>query len=173
VSTEPGNEPNLLIDGKWVAASGGTYEIINPATEQVVGHAPNATADDALAAAKSADAIRAKAPELLPLVIADTGATLAVGSGMQVPVAADRFNRYARDFRSPGRSPLQQPTSARSAQVQHAGVGDECRDADARHQLPPLGVELGEHLLLLCGRPLGRPGAVGHLDDLVLVALHG
>ena len=129
MSTEPRNEPNLLIDGEWVPASGGTYEIINPATEQVVGHAPNATAEDALAAARAAKAalpgwsalsadewsslmaqaavaIRAKAPELLPLVIAETGATLAVGSGMQVPVAADRFNRYARDFRNLLQTPL-------------------------------------------------------------------
>ena len=49
--------------------------------------------------AKAARAIRAKAPELLPLVIAETGATAAVGSRMQVPVAADRFDRYSRDLR--------------------------------------------------------------------------
>jgi acyl-CoA reductase-like NAD-dependent aldehyde dehydrogenase len=144
VSTEPRNEPNLLIDGEWVAASGGTYEIINPATEQVVGHAPNATADDALAAAKAAkaalpawsamsaddratlmakaaDAIRAKAPELLPLVIAETGATLAVGSGMQVPVAADRFNRYARDFRGILQTPLP-PQTATATPLAPGGV---------------------------------------------------
>lgn len=144
MSTEPRNEPNLLIDGEWVAASGGTYEIINPATEQVVGHAPNATADDALAAAKAAkaalpawsamsaddratlmakaaDAIRAKAPELLPLVIAETGATLAVGSGMQVPVAADRFNRYARDFRGILQTPLP-PQTATATPLAPGGV---------------------------------------------------
>ena len=144
MSTEPRNEPNLLIDGSWVPASGGTYEIINPATEQVVGHAPNATADDALAAAKAAkaalpawsamsaddraslmakaaDAIRAKAPELLPLVIAETGATLAVGSGMQVPVAADRFNRYARDFRNILQTPLP-PQTATATPLAPGGV---------------------------------------------------
>ncbi|HXZ62513.1 MAG TPA: aldehyde dehydrogenase family protein, partial [Acidimicrobiales bacterium] len=116
------NEHQLLIGGKWVDASEGTYEIINPATEQVVGHAPNAGAHDALAAAaaakeaqpgwaawsvedrsalmrEAAAAIRAKASELLPLVIAETGATATVGSRMQVPVAADRFERYARDPR--------------------------------------------------------------------------
>ena len=144
MSTEPRNEPNLLIDGEWVPASGGTYEIINPATETVVGHAPNATADDALAAAraakdalpawsalsaddraslmaKAADAIRAKAPELLPLVIAETGATLAVGSGMQVPVAADRFNRYARDFRNILQTPLP-PQTATATPLAPGGV---------------------------------------------------
>jgi acyl-CoA reductase-like NAD-dependent aldehyde dehydrogenase len=116
------DEHQLLIGGKWVDASDGTYEIVNPATEELVGRAPNASAADALAAAAAAKeaqpawaawsaddrsalmrdaaaAIRAHAAELLPLVIAETGATATVGSRMQVPVAADRFERYARDPR--------------------------------------------------------------------------
>ena len=115
-------ERQLLIGGKWVDASGDAYEVINPATEEVVGLAPQATVADAEAAAaaardalpgwaatdpdfrlklmaKAAEAIRAKAADLLPLVIAETGATAAVGSRMQVPVAADRFDRYSRDLR--------------------------------------------------------------------------
>ncbi len=115
-------ERQLLIGGKWVEASGDAYEVVNPATEEVVGTAPQATVADAEAAAaaardalpgwsatapeerlalmaKAAGAIRAKASELLPLVIAETGATAAVGSKMQVPVAADRFDRYSRDLR--------------------------------------------------------------------------
>src|ERR1700735_5109820 len=117
------DEHQLLIGGKWVDASEGTYEIVNPATEDIVGLAPNASADDALAAAaaakeaqpgwaawsqddrsalmrEAAAAIRAKSAELLPLVIAETGATATVGSRMQVPVAADRFERYSRDPRA-------------------------------------------------------------------------
>lgn len=113
----------LLIGGKWVEASGGTYPIVNPATEETVGPAPEATEADAEAAALAASealpswaatpveerqalmaaaarAIRARAQELLPLVIAETGATAAVGSRMQVPVAADRFDRYSRDSRA-------------------------------------------------------------------------
>ena len=35
----------------------------------------------------------------MPLVIAETGATASVGSRMQVPVSADRFDRYSRDIR--------------------------------------------------------------------------
>src|SRR5580658_7982369 len=116
-------ESQLLIGGKWVEASGDPYEVINPATEEVVGTAPQASVADAEAAAaaardalpgwsatapevrlalmaKAAEAIRAKAADLLPLVIAETGATAAVGSRMQVPVAADRFDRYSRDLRS-------------------------------------------------------------------------
>jgi phenylacetaldehyde dehydrogenase len=123
------DEHQLLIGGKWVDASGGTYDIMNPATEEVVGQAPNATAADAAAAAaaakealpawaampadersalmkKAAAAIRAKAADLLPLVIAETGATMVVGGRMQVPVAADRFERYSRDPRSVLQTPL-------------------------------------------------------------------
>ena len=35
--------------------------------------------------------------DLVPLIISETGATLTVGSRMQVPVAIERFERYARD----------------------------------------------------------------------------
>src|ERR1700734_3668461 len=95
------DEHQLLIGGKWVDASDGTYEIINPATEDAVGLAPEPSADDAppTAAAAAAEpgpllreaagAIGAKSRVRLPLVIAETGATAPVGSRMQVPVAAD------------------------------------------------------------------------------------
>jgi acyl-CoA reductase-like NAD-dependent aldehyde dehydrogenase len=122
-------ERQLLIGGKWVDASDGTYEVINPATEETVGLAPDASVADAEAAAAAAKeafpawaatpaeerlalmaaaarAIRSRAGELLPLVIAETGATAAVGSRMQVPVAADRFERYARDLRHVAQRPL-------------------------------------------------------------------
>jgi acyl-CoA reductase-like NAD-dependent aldehyde dehydrogenase len=122
-------ERQLLIGGKWVDASGDPYEVVNPATEEPVGLAPQATATDAEAAAaaarealpgwaatapedrlalmaKAAAAIRVKAADLLPLVIAETGATAAVGSKMQVPVAADRFDRYSRDLRHVALRPL-------------------------------------------------------------------
>ena len=118
----PRDETQLLIGGQWVEAGDGTYDIVNPATEEVVGQAPNASVADAEAAAaaarealpawaatpaeerlallkKAAGAIRAKNDELVPLVIAETGATASVGSRMQVPVCADRFDRYSRDIR--------------------------------------------------------------------------
>jgi acyl-CoA reductase-like NAD-dependent aldehyde dehydrogenase len=41
------DETQLLIGGKWVDAGNGTYDIINPATEQPVGQAPNASTRDA------------------------------------------------------------------------------------------------------------------------------
>ena len=116
------DETQLLIGGSWVDAGDGTNDIINPATEQLVGPAPNATVEDARNAAaaaaeafpawsatpveerlallkKAASAIRAKNDELVPLVIAECGATASVGSRMQVPVTADRFDRYSRDLR--------------------------------------------------------------------------
>src|SRR5580698_2337470 len=142
-STGP-NEQHLLIGGKWLEASDGTYDVINPATEGVVGQAPNASAGDALAAAaaakdaqaawaawsvedrsalmrEAAAAIRAKSADLLPLVIAETGATATVGSRMQVPVAADRFERYARDPRQVLQTPLL-PQSAQATPLAPGGI---------------------------------------------------
>lgn len=109
----------LYIDGSWVEAGGGTYPIDNPATEAIVGEAPNATADDARAAAaaakaafrtwsrttpeeraalldRAADAYEKRAEEFVPLVQAETGATLRVTKTMQVPNVAARLRRYAR-----------------------------------------------------------------------------
>jgi acyl-CoA reductase-like NAD-dependent aldehyde dehydrogenase len=108
-----------LIGGEWVAGGAGTYAVINPATEQVVAHAPEGSVDDVRAAAAAAakafpawsrtpaaerarlieaagKRLAARTPELLPLVIAETGATASVGSLMQIPVAISRFDRYAR-----------------------------------------------------------------------------
>jgi acyl-CoA reductase-like NAD-dependent aldehyde dehydrogenase len=44
----------------------------------------------------TAELVRKRADELLPLLLAETGATVSVGSKLQVPVCADRFERYAR-----------------------------------------------------------------------------
>jgi len=116
------DETQLLIGGEWVDAGDGTYDVINPATEEVVGQAPNASVADAEAACAAARAafpawaatpaaerlallkaasaaIRARNDDLVPLVIAETGATASVGSRMQVPISADRFERYSRDIR--------------------------------------------------------------------------
>ena len=109
----------LLIGGEWVDGDNGTYAIINPATEEVVGEAPEASADQALAAARAAQAafpgwsrtpaserarlleaagvmLQQRAADLVPLIISETGATALVGSRMQVPVGVERFQRYAK-----------------------------------------------------------------------------
>ncbi|MBU3702600.1 MAG: aldehyde dehydrogenase family protein, partial [Acidimicrobiia bacterium] len=108
-----------LIGGDWVPGGDGTYDIINPATEQVVAAAPEASSDDvARAAAAAAEAfgswsrttpaeraellaaagaeLAKRTPDLIPLVIAEAGATSSVGSLMQIPVAISRFDRYAK-----------------------------------------------------------------------------
>ena len=108
----------LIIGGEKVEAAGG-YVIVNPATEQVVGVAPDASVEqaaDACAAAKGAfdswsrtsfaeryalldrfaDVWDAHAAELVPLVQAETGATMRVAKTMQVPQVSARFRRYAQ-----------------------------------------------------------------------------
>ncbi len=110
----------LLIGGEWVEGDNGTYPIINPATEQVEAHAPEASVAQALAAARAAkeafprwaatpaaerarlltavtEKLSQRQAELVPMIIAETGATAQVGSKMQVPVAIERFTRYSRD----------------------------------------------------------------------------
>ena len=116
---DPDASYRLLIGGDWVEAGDGTYPIVNPATEQVVGQAPNASVADAEAAAeaaaaafpawartspderaaliaRAADLLDQRYAELVPLVQAETGATLRVTKQMQVPMAAVRFRRYAK-----------------------------------------------------------------------------
>ena len=111
--------PQLLIGGEWLDGADGGYEIINPATEEVVGVAPEASEAQALDAARAAqeafpawsqtspevranllqkvaDAMRDKFDDLLPLVIAETGCTATVGKQMQVPQARVRFETYSR-----------------------------------------------------------------------------
>ena len=114
------HEWKLLIGGELVDGANGTSPIVNPATEEVVGLAPEASVDQALDAARAAqeafpawsatpvaeraamlravtDQLMKLQVDLVPLIISETGATLTVGSRMQVPVAIERFERYARD----------------------------------------------------------------------------
>ncbi|HET9728938.1 MAG TPA: aldehyde dehydrogenase family protein [Acidimicrobiia bacterium] len=109
----------LLIGGEWVDGAAGAYDVINPATEDVVDQAPEASPDQACDAARAAqaafpawsqtspderarllqrtaDLMRDHFDELLPLVIAETGCTATVGKQMQVPQARVRFETYAR-----------------------------------------------------------------------------
>src|SRR5689334_19917740 len=119
----------LLIGGEWVDGDDGGYDIVNPATEEVVGVAPEASAAQARDAARAArdafdswsqtdpkerarllqataDAIRERRKDLIPLVIAETGCTATVGKQMQVPQAAIRFDTYARYALEPDVIPL-------------------------------------------------------------------
>jgi phenylacetaldehyde dehydrogenase len=107
----------LLIGDEWVKTDK-TYEIVNPATEEVVGLAPEATVADAQAAATAAraaldgwattpmvercrligqagEALAAHVPEFVSLVQSETGSTITVAEQMQLPVAVQRFAAYA------------------------------------------------------------------------------
>ena len=109
----------MLIGGHWVDGMEGTTSIMNPASEEIVGHAPQASVSQAEAAAQAArdalprwsatppaerarllqavaDRLRERQADLVPLIISETGATAQVGSRMQVPVAIERFERYAK-----------------------------------------------------------------------------
>jgi acyl-CoA reductase-like NAD-dependent aldehyde dehydrogenase len=119
----------LLIGGEWVDGADGGYDVVNPATEEIVGVAPEASPAQALQAARAAQdafpewsqttpefraelltkaavAIKARFAELLTTVIAETGCTETVGKQMQVPTAWTRFETYARLALDPTVIPL-------------------------------------------------------------------
>ena len=114
----------LYIDGKWSDAGGGTFDVINPATEEVVAAAPNATRADldrAIAAArrafdegpwrKTTPADRARVLERLigaldrrrerlrEILIATAGATW-VSHSVQLDFPYQLLGRYAELVRS-------------------------------------------------------------------------
>lgn len=109
----------LFVGGSWVEPDGGHYEVIDPASEETVGWAPEASRDQVLAACaaareafgpwsrtapeeraavlgRAAGIIAARLKEHAELARAETGATTGTARGMQVGVAAARFRRYAR-----------------------------------------------------------------------------
>ncbi|MEU0783331.1 aldehyde dehydrogenase family protein [Streptomyces sp. NPDC006173] len=119
-------EQRLFIGGSWVTPELGFYEVTDPATERVVGLAPEASRAQVHAAAAAAreafgawsrtpaeerGAVLARAADhigrhLVPyadLAQAESGATTGTARGMQVGVGAARFRRYARP------EPVEQP----------------------------------------------------------------
>ncbi|MFF2406679.1 aldehyde dehydrogenase family protein [Streptomyces sp. NPDC058092] len=114
----------LFIGGEWTEPDRGHYEVINPATEGVVGLAPEASREQVYAAASAAReafatwsrtrpeeraAILDRAADLMQrdltgnaaLAQAESGATTATARGMQVAVGAARFRRYAKGALEP------------------------------------------------------------------------
>ncbi|MBA2281408.1 MAG: aldehyde dehydrogenase family protein [Actinomycetota bacterium] len=135
-------EYRMLIGGERAAGARGTYEIVNPATEAIVGAAPEASveqAEQAAAAAaaafpawsrtkpehraellnKAGDLLRERMEDLIPLVQAETGATLRLASTMQVPTCIERLRRYAKGALEPTQIPL--PPSEMPSTVLAAG----------------------------------------------------
>ena len=114
----------VLVGGDRSAGARGTYDIVNPATEAVVGRAPEVSVEQVEQATRSAagafgdwsrttprhrgelldrlaDILARQADDLVPLVQAETGATLRVAQTMQVPQTIDRLRRYARGAAEP------------------------------------------------------------------------
>ncbi|MFJ5777650.1 aldehyde dehydrogenase family protein [Streptomyces sp. NPDC093094] len=112
-------EQRLFVGGAWVEPDGGHYEVVDPATEETVGRAPEASRAQVHAAcaaarealgpwsrtpaqeraavlARAADLVRDRAADHTRLARAETGATTATARAMQVGVAVARLRRYAR-----------------------------------------------------------------------------
>src|SRR5437016_4878489 len=110
----------VLIGGRWVPAAGGTYPVVNPATEERAGHAPACSVAQAEAAARAAreafergpwrtmsgaersvllgtaaERFQAEMDGLVELTIAETGAVRAVAQAQQVRAVAARLRRAA------------------------------------------------------------------------------
>ncbi|MFD4631261.1 aldehyde dehydrogenase family protein [Streptomyces sp. NPDC058284] len=120
-SRRPGR---LFIGGEWTVPDGGHYEVVNPATEDVVGLAPEASGEQVRAAATAAREAFASWSRTRPeeraalldraaavlrrdfdahaeLARAESGATTGTARGMQVAVAVARFQRYAKGAMEP------------------------------------------------------------------------
>jgi acyl-CoA reductase-like NAD-dependent aldehyde dehydrogenase len=108
----------LFVGGEWVEPDGGHYPVTDPATEETVGWAPEASPEQVRAACaaareafgawsrtrpeeraavlgRAADIIRGRLDPYTELARAETGATTGTARAMQVGVAAGRFRRYA------------------------------------------------------------------------------
>jgi acyl-CoA reductase-like NAD-dependent aldehyde dehydrogenase len=138
------NDYRLYIDGEWVEPAAGHYDVINPATEAVVGRAPEASKQqvyDAAAAAKAAlpawsattreeraeilnrvaDVITSHADEYAEIAQAETGATTATVKALQVNIAVQRFRRYAKGALESAEIPLP-PTVTESTPLAKGGL---------------------------------------------------
>lgn len=109
----------LFVGGRWVEPDGGHYEVVDPATEQTIGWAPEASRDQVHAACaaareafgpwsrtapeeraavlgRAADIIASRFVPYAELSQAETGATTGTARAMQVGVGVARFRRYSR-----------------------------------------------------------------------------
>ena len=129
----------LLIGGEWVEPAGGTYEIIDPSSTDVVGHAPEASraqGEDAAAAARAAlpawralspqergghlarlaDLLAEKSAGWVDTVQAETGATIRIAETMQVGGPfVDRFRYYS--------TPIDQDEPLEAVPQSESGLG--------------------------------------------------
>ena len=137
-----GARSQLLIGGKWVEASGGTYEIVNPATEEAGRPAPDATVADAEAAA-------AAAKEALPAVGGDSSRRALCPDGRgrpghqgagRGPASAGhrRDRRHRRGGIDACRCPSQQTaSSATRSDLRHVAAALPCSSGGHGHATRP------------------------------------
>jgi acyl-CoA reductase-like NAD-dependent aldehyde dehydrogenase len=110
----------VLIGGEWVPAERGTYDIVNPATEEVAGRAPECSTAQVAAAARAArrafeqgpwrsmtgaergaclrdaaERFRKAIPGLVDLTVAETGALRPIAERLQVAEVVQRLAKYA------------------------------------------------------------------------------
>ncbi|MGQ4477893.1 aldehyde dehydrogenase family protein [Streptomyces sp. SAS_276] len=118
VGSQVADGQRLFVGGEWAEPDGGHYAVIDPATEETVGWAPEASREQVFAAAASAreafgawsrtpageraavlgraaDIIRERLVPYAELAQAESGATTGTARAMQVGVGAARFRRYA------------------------------------------------------------------------------
>ncbi|MFE7315323.1 aldehyde dehydrogenase family protein [Streptomyces sp. NPDC057555] len=114
----------LFVGGAWVEPDGGHYAVVDPASEEVVGYAPEASRAQVEAAvdaardafdgwsrtapeeragilSRAARVIRRESARYTELAQAESGATTGTARALQVGVAAARFARYARGALEP------------------------------------------------------------------------
>ncbi|HET6858875.1 MAG TPA: aldehyde dehydrogenase family protein, partial [Streptomyces sp.] len=125
-----GNEAQrLFVGGEWVEPGGGHYEVIDPATEETVGLAPEASREQVYAAAacardafagwsrttpeeraaildRAADVMEREFEPYARLAQRESGAPTGIARGMQVGVGVARFRRYARGAMESVETPL-------------------------------------------------------------------
>ncbi|MEN8649215.1 aldehyde dehydrogenase family protein [Streptomyces sp. 21So2-11] len=123
------SEQGLFIGGEWIEPGGGHYEVIDPATEETVGLAPEASREQVYAAAacardafagwsrttpeeraaildRAADVMQREFEPYARLAQRESGAPTGIARGMQVGVGIARFRRYARGALEPVETPL-------------------------------------------------------------------
>ncbi len=138
----------VLIGGQWLPAAGGTYPIVNPATEEPAGYAPACSVDQVEAAARAAraafesgpwpkmsgaergallqrvaEAFQREMAGLVDLTIDETGAVRPVAESQQVGAVVTRLTKYAALASAPTQDGLPPaPLSGPGASGISAGV---------------------------------------------------
>ncbi len=122
---------SILINGTWEPAAEGTYAVINPATEEPAGHAPQCSLEQVRRAARAAREAFERGPwprmsgaergaalqraaelfdrekaTLVDLTMAETGALRVVAETQQVGAVGARLAKYAALAALPAQQPL-------------------------------------------------------------------